>query len=66
VDKDLIPMLDEARGCLEPGGAILASTNDARWGTRDFMAEIEKFARRQMLRVEGGRTPSEFGPAHPL
>jgi 23S rRNA G2069 N7-methylase RlmK/C1962 C5-methylase RlmI len=66
VERDLVPMLADAADCLAPRGAILASTNDARWATRDFVDAVGRFARERGLKVEKGRVPPEFGAEHPL
>jgi 23S rRNA (cytosine1962-C5)-methyltransferase len=66
VERDLVLMLADAADCLAARGAILASTNDARWAARDFYDAVGRFARERGLKLERGRAPAEFGPDHPL
>ena len=66
VQDDMPELMENAFQCLLPGGAILVSTNDSRWETRAFNVMVTKFAREKELEIEWGRTPSEFGAAHPL
>ncbi len=66
VQDDLLPMLEEAVKCLSPGGALLASTNDARWEAKAYYALLEQFARAHSLKVVRGTASADFGPPHPL
>lgn len=66
VQDEMEGMLEDAFKCLSPGGAIFASTNDARWDARAFFAMATKFASERDLKLDRGKTPAEFGAAHPL
>lgn len=66
IQDELITMLEDAVQCLAPGGAILASGNDARWETAKFYAELEKFGKASRLLLEKGQRGPGFDPAHPL
>jgi 23S rRNA G2069 N7-methylase RlmK/C1962 C5-methylase RlmI len=68
VREHLVPMVKDALACLTEGrfGAVLVSANDAEWDDNDFLAEMARTAKDSGATIESGRTPSDFGPAHPL
>ena len=68
VREHLLPMVRDALACLPEHGpsAILVSTNDARWDENEFFSEVESAANKASATLARGRTPPEFGPAHPL
>jgi 23S rRNA G2069 N7-methylase RlmK/C1962 C5-methylase RlmI len=68
VREHLPAMVKDALACLPEGrfGAVLVSANDARWDEEDFFSELGHAARAADATVERGRTPPDFGAAHPL
>jgi len=69
VREHLVPMVKDALACLPDDrfGAVLVSANDAEWHADDFLAEMDRAAKEGgVTAVESGRTPSDFGPDHPL
>lgn len=68
VKDELLELLARAEECLAPGGAILASVNDARWESRDFFSAIGEFARARAhpLTVEKGAPAPGFGAQWPM
>lgn len=66
VQEDLAPTAEAALECLVPGGALLVSTNDARWELKAFYSEFEKIARSKKFQFERGAYPTELGPNYPL
>lgn len=66
IQDEMFAILEDAVKCLTPGGAILASGNDARWEGRKFFSAIDEFARVHKLMVERGECGPGFPPDHPL
>jgi 23S rRNA (cytosine1962-C5)-methyltransferase len=68
VQEHLVPMTRDALACLPEGrfGAVFVSANDARWDDDEFFSALEGVARDAGASVERGRTPTDFGDAHPL
>jgi 23S rRNA (cytosine1962-C5)-methyltransferase len=68
VREHIVPMVKDALACLPGGrlGAVLVSANDADWHEDDFLAEMDRAAKEGGATIESGRTPPDFGLAHPL